>query len=85
MENKELNMNEMDKVSGGVLAGGVKDKPSQKKGYIIHQITATDTVWALSRHYHCTMQEILDANPSIQDKRLIRTGYYLYIPDKGKK
>ena len=82
MENKELNMNEMETVSGGVVAGGMKDKPAAKNGYIIHKITATDTVWALSRHYGCTMDDILKANPTIQDKSLIRTGYYLYIPKK---
>ena len=79
---KELNMNEMETVSGGVVAGGMKDKPAAKNGYIIHKITATDTVWALFRHYGCTMDDIVKANPTIQDKSLIRTGYYLYIPKK---
>ena len=79
---KELNLNEMETVSGGVVAGGMKDKPAARNGYIIHKITATDTVWALSRHYGCTMDDILKANPTIQDKSLIRTGYYLYIPKK---
>ena len=79
---KELNMNEMETVSGGVVAGGMKDKPAARNGYIIHKITATDTVWALSRHYGCTMDDIVKANPTIQDKSLIRTGYYLYIPKK---
>ena len=82
MENNELNINELEQASGGVLAGGVKDKPADKAGYIIHKITATDTVWGLSRHYGCSMEDIVKANPSIQDKRLIRTGYYLYIPKK---
>ena len=79
----ELNINEMEKISGGIVAaGGVKDKPAPKAGYIIHQITATDTVWGLSRKYGVTMDAIVEANPSIKDKRLIRTGYYLYIPKK---
>ena len=83
MENKELNVNELEVVSGGVVpAGGMKNKPAPKAGYIIHKITDTDTVWGLSRKYHVTMDEIVVANPSIVDKRLIRTGYYLYIPKK---
>ena len=82
MSNNELNLNEMEVVTGGVVAGGMKNKPANKAGYIIHKITNTDTVWNLSRHYGCTMDEIVKANPSIQDKRLIRTGYYLYIPKK---
>ena len=84
MTEMEMNLNEMEQISGGVIAGGVKNKPAAKAGYIIHQITATDTVWALSRHYGCTMDDIVKANPSIQDKRLIRTGYWLYIPAKRR-
>ena len=79
---KELNLNEMETVNGGVIAGGMKNKPAAKAGYIIHKITATDTVWSLSRHYHCKMDDIVKANPTIQDKSLIRTGYYLYITTK---
>ena len=82
MSNIELNLNEMEEVSGGAKAGGMKNKPAAKSGYIIHQITNTDTLWALSRHYHTTIEAIMKANPSIQDKSLIRTGYWLYIPKK---
>ena len=77
----ELTMNEMDEVSGGrVAAGGLKNKPGAKAGYILHKITANDTVWGLSRRYHCSMDASLKANPSIKDARLIRTNYWLYIP-----
>ena len=82
MSIKELNVNEMEAVNGGARAGGVKDKPEEKNGYIIHKITDTDTLWALSRHYGTTIDAIMKANPSIEDKRLIRTGYYIYIPKK---
>ena len=80
----ELNTNEMEVVSGGAVAGGMKNNPADKAGYIIHKITNTDTVWNLSRHYGCTMDDIVKANPTIQDKSLIRTGYYLYIPKRLK-
>lgn len=83
MENiNEITPDELGAASGGVVAGGLKKKPAPKSGYILHQITATDTVWNLSRHYGCTMDAILEANPSIEDKRLIRTGFWLYIPKK---
>ena len=82
-ETKELNVEQMENVSGGrAVAGGVKNKPAPKAGYIVHQITDTDTVWGLSQRYGCTMDAICKANPSIQDKSLIRTGYWLYIPKK---
>ena len=76
----ELNMKELELVNGGAVAGGLAHKPAAKAGYILHKITARDTVWGLSRKYHCSMDAILDANPSIEDKRLIRTNYWLYIP-----
>ena len=81
MDNKELNMEEMETVSGGkVAAGGMKNKPEAKAGYTIHHITTTDTLWGLSRKYGTTIEAIMRANPSIKDRNLIRTGYWLYIP-----
>ena len=81
MNAMELNMNELELVNGGrAVAGGLAHKPAAKAGYILHKITARDTVWGLSRKYHCSMDAILAANPSIKDKRLIRTNYWLYIP-----
>ena len=81
-ENKELNMNEMEAVSGGkVAAGGMKNKPAPKAGYTVHHITNTDTLWDLSRKYNTTIDAIMKANPTIKDRNLIRTGYYLYIPN----
>ena len=80
----ELNLNELELVNGGAVAGGLAHKPAAKAGYILHKITARDTVWGLSRKYHCTMDAILNANPSIEDKRLIRTNYWLYIPARRR-
>ena len=82
MNRQELNMNEAEEVAGGVTAGGLRNKPAPKDGYYIHQITAHDTVWGLSRKYGVSMDAIVKANPSIEDKRLIRTGFWLYIPKK---
>ena len=82
MNRTELNMNEAEEVVGGVVAGGLRHKPAAKAGYYIHQITAHDTVWGLSRKYGISMDAIMRANPSIEDKRLIRTGFWLYIPKK---
>ena len=80
MNMMELGMNEMEQISAGTAAGGVSRKPRTRRGYIRHKITATDTVWGLAKRYHCTMDEIVRANPSIRDRRLIRTNYWLYIP-----
>ena len=85
MENMmELNLVEMEEVNGGVVAGGLRYKPAAKAGYILHKITARDTVWGLARRYHCSMDAIVAANPSIEDRRLIRTNYWLYIPARRR-
>ena len=85
MENmKELTENELEQVNGGAVAGGLAHKPRAKAGYILHKITARDTVWGLSRKYHCSMDAIVAANPSIEDRRLIRTNDWLYIPARRR-
>ncbi len=84
-ENKvvELNEEEMDDVAGGkVRAGGSKNPLAPKAGYAVHKITATDTLIRIANKYGTTVAKIMAANPSIKDKNLIRTGYYLYVPTK---
>ena len=85
MDNMELNVNEMEKVAGGTVpAGGVKERPNPKAGYEIVQIGPKDTLWGLAKKYNTTIEAIMKAKPSIKDRNLIRTGYYLYIPT-GRK
>ena len=88
MENNELNVNELEAIAGGkdakkkVPAGGLAKRPDDKPGYIIHQITATDTLIRIANKYKTTVQAIMACNSSIKDKNLIRTGYYIYVPKK---
>ena len=85
MENNELNLEQMEQASGGagkVKAGGLKEKPAEKPGYVIHKITATDNLTRIANKYNTTINAILACNPSIKDKNLIRTGYYIYVPKK---
>ena len=88
MENKELNLNELENVAGGqeakkkVPAGGLAKRPADKPGYIVHQITATDTLIRIANKYNTTVQAIMACNSSIKDKNLIRTGFYIYVPVK---
>ena len=81
----EITEEQMDEVSGGkVVAGGMKDKPAAKAGYIVHQITATDTLTRIANKYGTTVKALMEANPTIKDAHWIRTGYYLYVPSKKK-
>ncbi len=78
----ELNVNEMEAVTGGARAGGTKDRPDPKPGYIVYQITASDNLTRIAKRFNTTIPAIMRANPSITDKNLIRTGYWLLIPQK---
>ena len=84
MENNEISMEQMEEVAGGakakVAAGGLRDYPPERPGYLIHKITATDTLTRIATKYHTTVQAIMNCNSSIKDKNLIRTGYYIYVP-----
>ena len=81
MNNAELNVEELEDVTGGkVAAGGLKNKPAAKKGFVIHQIGVNDTLTRIANTYGTTVKALMDANPSIKDKNLIRTGYYIYVP-----
>ena len=85
MDNNELNLNELEQAAGGagkVRAGGLKDKPAEKPGYKIHKISATDNLTRIANKYGTTVAAIMACNPSIKDKNLIRTGYYIYVPAK---
>lgn len=85
MENQELRTEELEQVSGGkkayVPAGGSKDPLPPKPGMAVHKISATDNLTRIAAKYKTTIAAIMKENPSIKDKNLIRTGYYLYVPD----
>lgn len=82
----ELNVEELEEVTGGknkgyVPAGGSPNPLPPKSGYAVHKIGVKDTLIRIAERYHTTVNAIMAANPSIKDKNLIRTGYYLYVPD----
>jgi len=86
-DTKELNLNELEKAVGGkgyVPSGGIKDRPDASQipaGCTVHQITATDNLTRIAAFYKTTIKAIMDRNPSIKDKNLLRTGYFLIVPD----
>ncbi len=78
MESNELNLNEMEAVTGG--DGGYKYRPQEKKGYFIYQIEPGDNLTKIAKKFNTTVNKIMAANPSITDKNFIRSGFYIYIP-----
>ena len=85
---KEMELEELEEVAGGkakkrVAAGGSPNPLPPKAGFAVHKITAKDTLTRIASKYGTSINAIMAANPSIKDKNLIRTGYYLYVPFKG--
>ena len=72
-ENQELNMEELEQVTGGF------QKPAEKAGFIIYQIVKGDTLIRIANRFHTTVALIMQWNPKIKDKNLIYAGDYLYI------
>ena len=77
MDNNELNLNELEEISGGKIHfEPEKDKP----GWIQHKVTAADTLIRIANKFGMSSyKKILKWNPKIHNPRLIRTGDYLYI------
>lgn len=78
MDNKELNVNEMEEISGGKQH--FKPEPD-RPGFIQHKVTATDTLIRIANRYGIkNWRDIIKWNPHInKETNLIRTGEYLWI------
>ena len=72
----ELGLNELNDIVGGAFR-----KPREKKGFLIYQITATDTLIRIANKYGISdWRKIIDWNPHIDRKtNMIRTGEWLWI------
>ena len=78
MENNELNLNQMESVTGGKRHF---EKEADKPGWIQHQVSATDTLIRIANKYGISdWRKIIDWNPHIDRKtNMIRTGEWLWI------
>ena len=83
MENKEMNineleMNEMENAAGG--RGGSRNMLPDKRNCVVYQIHRGDTLSFLAQDNRTTVQRILSLNPSIRNRNDITAGYYIYLP-----
>ena len=78
MENRELNMQEMEEVVGG--RGGNPQKLPEKKGYKVYQIVHGDTLTRIAARNNTTVAAIKACNPTIKDVNDITSGFWIYIP-----
>ena len=74
----ELNLNEMEEIAGGKIHF---EKLPDKKGWIQHKVTATDTLIKIAKKYGISdWRKIRDWNPHINhETNMIRTGEWLWI------
>lgn len=80
MENMELNLNEMEDVTGGRNKGGYDKKPGAKRGCKIYKVVHGDTLIKIANRYGTTVDRIMAVNPELTNKNFIVAGCYIYIP-----
>jgi len=47
-----------------------------------HIVAQGETLWQIAQKYHITLEELLDANPDIEDPNVISPGLSLIIPEE---
>lgn len=79
MDNMELNLDQMEQVTGG-KCGGYDKKPRAKKGCKIYRVVHGDTLTKIAGRCNTTVAKIMSVNPELTDPGFIVSGCYIYIP-----
>ena len=80
MENKELNLEEMEEIIGGKNNGGYDRRPQEKPGCVIYKIGAGQTLGKIARANGTTVEQIMKVNKELKNPNFIRAGAYIYLP-----
>ena len=81
MENmNELNLNELENVTGGKDEGGYAKMPKAKAGCKIYKIVHGDTLTKIANRNGTSVKKIMAVNPELKDAGFIVSGHYIYIP-----
>jgi len=80
MENMELDLNELEEVTGGKNEGGYAKKPAARRGRSIYRIVSGDTLGKIARRYGTTVDQLMAINPELKNKNFIVAGCYIYVP-----
>jgi len=76
----ELNLNEMEQVSGG--RGGSPYNLPPKGGCSVYRIQGGDNLTKIARRYGTSIEFLMNINEGIIINRNdITTGYYMYVPN----
>ena len=82
MKNKELNLNEMEAVSGGT--GGSKYPLPHKDGCDVYRIESGATLSRIAGRWNTTVDYLMYINEGIITNRNdITAGRYMYVPHRG--
>lgn len=79
MENNELNVNELEEVTGG--KGGSRRPLPHVDGLEVYKIARGDNLTKIARKKKATVAYLMQINPTITDKNDITAGYYMYVPE----
>ena len=82
MENNtnELNLEQMENVSGGKNEGGYMRRPPEKDGCWIYQIKPGETLGKIARSNNTTVQQIMAVNKELKNQNFIVARAFIYIP-----
>ena len=80
MENKELNLNELENAVGGF--GGSPNPLPAKKGFEVYKIKKGDCLSKIAPAFNTTTNYLMSINPTITNKNDITAGFYIYVPEK---
>ena len=81
MENMELNLEQMENVSGGRYQGGSRTELPDKAGFKKDRIKSGDTLGKIAKRNHTTVDELARINADyIKNVNDITTGHWIYLP-----
>ena len=76
----ELNLNEMEQVSGG--RGGSSSKLPPNGGCNVYRIQGGDNLTKIARRYGTSIEFLMNINEGIiKNRNDITTGCYMYVPN----
>ncbi len=78
MNNKELNLNEMEEIVGG--RGGSRTMLPARKGFAVYRIQSGDCLSRIAGRYGVSAKYLQSINSTIHNINDITAGYYIYVP-----
>lgn len=77
---KELNLNELEEVTGGKDNGGYTRRPAPKAGCDIYQIVKGDNLTRIAKRFNTTVSYLMAINPELTNANFIVEKHYIYVP-----